>query len=44
MGELMRTVGRLEEAKRIVALRDGWTYEKVPTPRIDLSLFEEAPF
>lgn len=29
LGELMRVVGRLEEAKTLVASREGWTYKRV---------------
>jgi hypothetical protein len=41
--ELMRVVGRLEEAKALVAKRSGWTYKKVNTPKPVFN-FEEAPF
>ena len=43
-GELMRIVGRQEEALIICALRAGWTFKclRKPTKRIDLSQFKEA--
>jgi hypothetical protein len=43
-GELMRVVNRQEEAQCIVALRLGWTYKCVRTPKpiLDLSQFEDA--
>lgn len=43
-GELMRVVHRQEEARCIVALRLGWTFKclRTPKPIIDLSQFEEA--
>jgi hypothetical protein len=43
-GEIMRVVGRQEEAKTICALRTGWTFKCVrkPVRKIDLSQFEEA--
>lgn len=43
-GELMRVVGRQEEAMAICALRFGWTFKCVrkPIKRIDLSQFEDA--
>ena len=43
--ELMRIVGRKEEAEALVAIRDGWTWEakRPPTkPRINLNDLEEA--
>lgn len=45
-GETMRVVGRQEEAKQIVANRDGWTFKCVrkPAPKFDLSQLGEAPF
>ena len=42
-GDLMRTVGRLEEAKSIVAVRDGWSYKRVKQQK-PAYVFEEAPF
>ncbi len=42
-GELMRLVGRLEEAKSIVAVRNGWTYKRVKQKK-PAYVFEEAPF
>ena len=42
-GELMRLVGRLEEAKSIVAVRNGWTYKRVKKQK-PAYVFEEAPF
>ena len=44
MGGLMRLVGRLEEAKNLIRLRDGWSYKKLPQPRQDLTQFEDALF
>ena len=41
--ELMRVVGRLEEAKALVAKRSGWTYKKVNKPK-PVYQFEDAPF
>ena len=45
-GELMRIVGRQEEARCIVSLRTGWTFKciRTPKPLIDLSQFQEALF
>ena len=43
MGDLMRIVGRLEEAKSIVAVRNGWTYKRVNQQK-PAYVFEEAPF
>ncbi len=45
-GESMYVVGRQEEAKRIVEIREGWTFKCVrkPVRKIDLSELGEAPF
>lgn len=43
LGELMRVVGRLEEAKTLVANRAGWSYKRVRIERPAYQ-FEEAPF
>lgn len=43
MGELMRIVGRLEEAKSLVAVREGWSYKRVKHHK-PVYVFEEAPF
>lgn len=45
-GEIMRVVGRQEEAQAICALRSGWTFKCVrkPVRKLDLSQFEECPF
>lgn len=43
MGDLMRIVGRLEEAKSIVAVRNGWSYKRVKQQK-PAYVFEEAPF
>ncbi len=45
-GELMRVVGRQEEARQIAQAREGWTFKCVRKPKetIDLTEFEEAPF
>lgn len=42
--ELMRVVGRQEEALIICALRSGWTFKCIrkPVKQIDLSQFEDA--
>ena len=42
-GELMRIVGRLEEAKSLVAVRKGWSYKRVKDHK-PAFVFEEAPF
>ena len=44
--DLMRIVGRQEEARCIVSLRLGWTFKcrRTPKPLIDLSQFKEALF
>ena len=43
-GELMRIVGRKEEAMCMAALRPGWTitHVKQPAKVVDLSCFEDA--
>lgn len=41
-GELMRIVGRRDEAKHIINLRTGWTIQAIPKPKLDLSKFEDA--
>jgi len=43
-GEVMRVVGRQEEAQAICASRQGWTFKCIrkPVRKIDLSQFEEA--
>lgn len=42
-GDLMRIVGRQEEARCIVALRLGWSFKCVRYTRtVDLSQFEDA--
>ena len=43
-GEVMRIVGRQEEALAICALRMGWTFKclRKPVKTIDWSQFEEA--
>ena len=45
-GEIMRTVGRQEEAKQLVNARDGWTFTGVRSPKVKLDLlqFEDALF
>jgi hypothetical protein len=44
-GELMRIVGRQEEARAICCLRLGWTFKCVRyTQKVALSQFEEALF
>lgn len=42
--EVMRIVGRQEEAIAICRLREGWTFKCVRKlkPKLDLSQFEEA--
>lgn len=43
-GEIMRVVGRQEEALLICALRSGWSFKclRKPVKRIDFAQFEEA--
>lgn len=41
-GQIMRKVGRREEAKQIVQLRQGWTFTRIHRPKLDLSQFEDA--
>ena len=43
-GEIMRIVGRQEEALAICAFRIGWTFKclRMPIKKVDLSQFEEA--
>ena len=45
-GEVMRVVGRQEEARYIVQQREGWTFKCVREKKkvMDLSQFEEALF
>jgi hypothetical protein len=45
-GETMRVVGRQEEARQIVATREGWTFKCVrkPVRKVDLSELGEALF
>jgi hypothetical protein len=45
-GETMRTVHRQEEAKQIVASREGWTFKcmRKPVSKPDLSSLGEALF
>lgn len=45
-GELMRVVGRQEEALAVCALRAGWSFKRISKPRvkIDLTQFEGALF
>ena len=40
--EVMRIVGRQEEAIAVCSLREGWTFKCVRKPKLDLSQFEEA--
>lgn len=42
--ELMRVVGRQEEAMAICSIRKGWSYKTIrnSVKRIDLNQFEEA--
>lgn len=42
-GNIMRTVGRQEEAQAVCALRLGWTFKCVRKPK-PVYVFEEAPF
>jgi hypothetical protein len=42
-GELMRKVRSLHEAKEICAIRNGWSFVKVKTPKVKI-VFEDAPF
>ena len=43
-GEVMRVVGRQEEARQLTKQREGWTFKCVRKPKqhLDLSQFEEA--
>lgn len=43
-GDLMRVVGRQEEARNLVSNHAGWTFKRIRTPKliIDLSQFEVA--
>ena len=43
-GEVMRIVGRQEEARQVTQQREGWTFKCVrkPKAKVDLSQFEEA--
>jgi len=45
-GEIMRIVGRQEEARQLVNIRPGWKFTGVRNPKVklDLSQFEYAPF
>ena len=45
-GDVMRIVGRQEEARNLVQQREGWTFKCVRTKKkaLDLSQFEEALF
>ena len=43
MGELMRKVRSLHEAKELIAIRSGWNYVKVKIPKQKI-VFEDAPF
>jgi hypothetical protein len=43
-GELMRVVGRKEEAEAMCALRNNWTYKAVRNAPKPQYTFEEAPF
>lgn len=42
--EVMRVVGRQEEARQLIKQRTGWTFKCVRKPKevLDLSQFEEA--
>jgi hypothetical protein len=42
--ELMRVVGRKEEAEAMCALRNNWTYKAVRNAPKPQYTFEEAPF
>ena len=39
-GEVMRIVGRKEEAKQIVGQRTGWTFKCVRKPKTKIDLFK----
>jgi hypothetical protein len=45
-GDLMRVVGRLEEARQIVQAREGWSYQRIRKCKkvVDLSQLGEALF
>ena len=42
-GEVMRVVGRQEEARHIVQQREGWTFKAYQELK-QTYIFEEAPF
>lgn len=44
LGDLMRKVGGLAEARYITKIREGWYYKRIKRQPIDLSIYEEAPF
>ncbi len=43
-GDIMRIVGRQEEARQLVQVRTGWSFIGVRSPKVklDLSQFEDA--
>jgi len=44
-GEIMRVVGRQEEAKSLIQQREGWTMKCVRKAKVKPTYqFEEAPF
>jgi hypothetical protein len=43
-GEVMRIVGRQEEAQAICMLRKGWSFKSFRKPKPTPYNFEEAPF
>lgn len=42
--EKMRVVGRLEEAKNLIANKPDWSYQFFKQPKPEPFNFEEAPF
>jgi len=43
-GEIMRIVGRQEEAKQLIQQREGWTMKCIRKAKPAPYKFEEAPF
>ena len=41
-GEVMRIVGRQEEARQLIQQREGWTMKRVPKAKPTPYKFEEA--
>lgn len=43
-GEVMRVVGRQEEAKQLIQQRQGWTFKYMKAKKAEEYKFEEALF